>query len=123
MRETVKQALNGEHAIYEISPEPEDSYDTILGALQGVIAYNGLKDAITTVKHSIELELSLHHNYWDRNNVGRPSSTKGNEQFEVIWMLLVQMFGDYGTSPRWGWINLDRLEDALEFVNLLLRRV
>lgn len=23
---------------------------------------------------------------------------------QVIWMMCVCMFGDYGTSPRWGWI-------------------
>ena len=25
-------------------------------------------------------------------------------QLQVIWMQLVIMFGDYGTSPRFGWI-------------------
>ena len=25
-------------------------------------------------------------------------------QLQIIWMILVIMYGDYGTSPRFGWI-------------------
>ena len=31
-----------------------------------------------------------------------------------LWMCLVQMFGDYGTSPRYGWI--ERPDDACEWL-------
>lgn len=31
-----------------------------------------------------------------------------------LWMCLVQMFGDYGTSPRYGWVN--RPDDACEWL-------
>lgn len=29
-------------------------------------------------------------------------------QLEVIWMIAVSLFGDYGTSPRSGWIESDK---------------
>ena len=32
----------------------------------------------------------------------------------LLWMCLVQMFGDYGTSPRYGWVN--RPDDACEWL-------
>ncbi len=31
-----------------------------------------------------------------------------------LWMCLVMMFGDYGTSPRYGWV--DRPDDACEWL-------
>ena len=31
-----------------------------------------------------------------------------------LWMCLVQMFGDYGTSPRYGWV--ERPDDACEWL-------
>ena len=34
-------------------------------------------------------------------------------QLQIIWMLCVLMFGDYGTSPRSGWI--DHTEEFREF--------
>lgn len=35
-------------------------------------------------------------------------------QLELIWMILVVMFGDWGTSPRYGWI-----DNISEFINFL----
>ena len=30
--------------------------------------------------------------------------SSSNEELNVLWILLVEMFGDCGTSPRSGWI-------------------
>ena len=46
-------------------------------------------------------------------------------QIEIIWMMLVIMFGDWGTSPRYGWIKdikafrkfLNHLTDGLKILN------
>lgn len=123
MSESIKEAFDIEHNYYELSPESEDSYDTIIGALRGVLCYNSLAQCIEDVKRAIEKELRVHPNLgaWDRRNVGRPETERCKDnQFEVLWMLIIQMFGDYGTSQRYGWINSDRLEDALCFINMLL---
>ena len=42
-----------------------------------------------------------------------------NEGLNFVWGMLVLMFGDYGTSPRSGWLNvskdlIDFLKDVLE---------
>ena len=42
-----------------------------------------------------------------------PSFDFGKEH-NVIWMILVSMFGDYGTSPRGGWI--ERCEECADFL-------
>lgn len=42
-------------------------------------------------------------------------------QLQVIWMMLVNEFGDYGTSPRSGWII--KSEEFKKFISELLERV
>lgn len=37
-------------------------------------------------------------------------------QLQVLWMFLVEWFGDYGTSPRYGWIEKCNLDDCVEFL-------
>jgi hypothetical protein len=38
----------------------------------------------------------------------------------VIWMLLVGMFGDWGTSIRGGWIPKYKFDDCIAFIKTLL---
>lgn len=36
-------------------------------------------------------------------------------QLQVIWMIAVTLFGDYGTSPRYGWIeNIDGFREWIK---------
>lgn len=49
-----------------------------------------------------------------------------NEELNVLWLLLVEMFGDCGTSPRSGWIEKrkecsDFLETIVEIEELLYK--
>ena len=37
---------------------------------------------------------------------------------QIIWMLLVDLFGNYGTSPRFGWI--EDIEDCKEFLQYII---
>lgn len=41
----------------------------------------------------------------EMNSIIRPDFINDPIQ-ELVWMVLVIKFGDYGTSPRSGWINL-----------------
>lgn len=42
---------------------------------------------------------------------------QNNEELNVLWLLLVEMFGDCGTSPRTGWIvNRKECADFLESI-------
>lgn len=40
------------------------------------------------------------------------------KEFNVIWIMLVEMFGNCGTSPRTGWI--DKREECAEFLQQVL---
>ena len=50
-----------------------------------------------------------------------------DEELNVLWLLLVEMFGEYGTSPRSGWIEkrkecADFLETIVEIEELKYER-
>lgn len=36
----------------------------------------------------------------------------------VIWQILVEMFGDYGTSPRYGWIQ--KTKECADFLQMII---
>lgn len=40
-------------------------------------------------------------------------------KFNVIWMILVEMFGSCGTSPRTGWI--EKREECAEFLETIVQ--
>lgn len=40
---------------------------------------------------------------------------KPSHEFNVIWMILVEMFGNCGTSPRTGWI--EKCEECADFLD------
>lgn len=42
-------------------------------------------------------------------------------QLQVIWMILVSMFGDYGMSPRYGWINRENQESFNSFIDSITK--
>lgn len=71
-----------------------------------VIWYNGLEEIL---KEMIDLEIPENrypqYEYYDKYFANE--ETKDLEtyyQTQVLWMMLVKMFGNYGTSPRFGWI-------------------
>ena len=41
-----------------------------------------------------------------------------HKEFNVIWMMLVEMFGSCGTSPRTGWI--DKRKECADFLQQVL---
>ena len=40
------------------------------------------------------------------------------KQYNVIWMMLVEMFGSCGTSPRTGWV--EQREECADFLELVM---
>lgn len=50
------------------------------------------------------------------DNIHRPDSIKSDGStpiMELYWMILVQQWGNYGTSPRSGWIDRNTLDDCI----------
>lgn len=73
--------------------------EKLLDALDSVTWYNGLAEQVLEwkkipVEPTIDGKPQIKHLY----------SSLDGEQLEVIWMIAVSLFGDYGTSPRTGWI-------------------
>ncbi len=78
--------------------------DDVFDALESVVWYNGYQDVIEGWK---DLPRSFES--------GWILSPKLDEQAEVLWMIAVCLFGDYGTSPRSGWIeDVDGLYDFID---------
>ena len=59
------------------------------------------------LKEMINLKPDGHITYHYYNKYFKNENTKDLEcyyQIQVLWMMLINMFGEYGTSPRFGWI-------------------
>lgn len=90
----------------------------IIDALNSVCWYNGydciVKETIQRIKE------------WDKDDVfvpfrdivHIPDEYEGALIEQIVWMLCVLMFGDYGTSPRGGWVE-DR-GGAIAFLEKLI---
>lgn len=75
----------------------------MIDALDSVVWYNGLGETLRKWRHADphNQEVILPFTMY-RNNEIDPDEYY---QLQVIWMICVVLFGDYGTSPRSGWIN------------------
>lgn len=70
------------------------SIEAILYAISNVVWYNGLDNLIKKWK-------TLEHT---NGYISVPDDVWNYKDLQVIWMICVSLFGDYGTSPRGGWI-------------------
>ena len=85
-------------------------YD-MLDALDNVVWYNDLGEYVADWKE-LKPDMTGYIRPTYRDNCYSDDIVN---QLEVLWMIAVSMYGDYGTSPRSGWIiNTD---DFYEFVN------
>ena len=73
----------------------------IIDALDSVIWYNGLGEEVLKW---IELEPDIHGTISHERAYKYPFEDDGDAQLQLIWMICVCLFGDYGSSPRVGWI-------------------
>lgn len=81
----------------------------IIEALNSIVWYNGIYDFLEDVKNGVS-----------KCNIGYYNHTYPmGEQEQIFWMLLVLLFGDYGTSPRSGWLEMEHKEEILDFIDRL----
>lgn len=88
--------------------------EDLIDALDSVTWYNGLAEEIVHWKdpgYFDERTNSLGWN-WDLFN---DFPLEMREQIQIIWIICVELFGDYGTSPRSGWI--ENIEAFYKFVD------
>ena len=83
--------------------------DKFLNALDSVTWYNGLAEYVFKW-FFLEPDVCEKINYQQiacPDNYCMDCSIEDNyayHQLQVLWMIAVEMFGDCGTSPRFGWI-------------------
>lgn len=83
--------------------------DKGLEALLDVLYYNGFEEDIDELVQYIDANEDPDHisfpqylEQYDNDNPAR-----------ILWSVLVVMFGDYGTSPRYGWIENENKNKCL----------
>lgn len=84
--------------------------EKLLDALDAIVSYNGLGGEI------------LSWTELPKTSCGQIVPSKScwsDDQLQVIWMLAVLLFGNYGTSPRGGWI--EDVEGFIEFCKRITR--
>lgn len=89
----------------------ERRYNALINALRLVVHYNADMEHIEELEHDLKV---YGENFY-------PALTRytreENSVLWVLWQLIVCMYGNYGTSPRSGWIT--NLSGALKFLEEL----
>lgn len=85
--------------------------------LDSITWYNGIYEPLLEIKKRVEDFTII--NELGGCNMCRPCDEDyfEDEQFEIFWMMLVLLFGDYGTSPRYGWLEIDKNRN--EIINFI----
>lgn len=71
--------------------------EELMDALESVVNYNGMLETLQGWK-----EIPIDEYGYIQRDFGMEDW--GDHQLEVFWMMAVVLFGEYGTSPRYGWI-------------------
>ena len=95
------------------------SYEELIDAMKNVVFYNGYEEDLKNISDYIK--------YYDRDEYYSFAYPKGilkryniDEFPNIVWSLIVLMFGDYGSSPRFGWIDVENKDKALAFLNSII---
>lgn len=92
--------------------EFDESKWAILQALGDIAGYNGHDEEI---KQVIDYIKSDNEEY--EFVIGMPEFLRNNDCdyfINILWQLTVMLYGDYGTSPRYGWLEGKNKEKILE---------
>ena len=94
--------------------------EMIINALDSVTWYNGLAEVVLAWK-DLKLEhgsVSCPDNYgYKIPGLLSVGDKEYLAQLQVIWMICVVLFGNYGTSPRYGWIEEKSLKEFHAFID------
>ena len=92
--------------------------ENLLDAFDSVTWYNGLAGIILQWKNddffvnndeTLGYKFDVYESYEDDTKY----------QIQVIWMICVSLFGDYGTSPRFGWIYKENKDAFHDFIDAI----
>lgn len=116
----------------------ENIKERMMSALCSVFWYEGLLEHkededysgflptfINDLKNNKNTEREYMYTCEDLENLLKSNEGKFEDNFEwdkrhtVIWQMLVEMFGECGTSPRTGWI--EKREECAEFLEEIIK--
>lgn len=103
--------------IYNINLDEDYWMINMYEILDSITWYNGIYESLLKLKEIISVY------YEDKFiHVLRPEEDIfKDEQFEIFWMMLVLQFGDYGTSPRYGWLEMDNKTKIVDFIDKITK--
>lgn len=100
----------------------EVNHKAVIKALAYLSSYNGWSQMLRKIREYLVSQIEQHQKtrYW---SIPFPSDIIHKYDPDlyprIIWSILVEMYGDYGTSPRVGWINGETSRDALQWLSEL----
>ena len=94
---------------------PECPFDE---AFLWALSYDGYDDELNGIIEYIERGDGKQITFpFDGAGFLTQKDVERDEPNSILWMILVQMFGDYGSSPRYGWISHPR--ECVEYLKEL----
>lgn len=90
-------------------------------AVETVTSYNGLDEIVKRWKE-LPVKDGFQEGYIEcPKNYGATAEEAAEtfDQLQVIWMMAVSMFGEWGTSPRFGWI--EKVQEFKQWVDKIAR--
>lgn len=108
--------------VHDFTQEDINAIDSFLS----IAFYNGyeedVNDIVECLKESLKNDLTFENSY---KSISRPDwqskygRSKVDEFGGIFWSWLVLQYGDYGTSPRYGWIYMYNARKILEIIQEL----
>lgn len=92
------------------------SADDYIYALKNVVSYNNLWQIIKRWKN---IPRNSEYGFVSFQKDYGAGCEEEKFQLEVIWMIAVSLFGNYGTSPRSGWIEGDKYNDFCKWIDTI----
>ena len=91
--------------------------DELIYALNAIVFYNGIYEPLLKLKEDL-INQKTDDNYLLIDEFPEYKYEEYNDnQFNIFWMMLVLLYGDYGTSPRSGWLEMRNKEKIIEFID------
>lgn len=87
-------------------------HETLCDALESIIWYNGHYEWLRKLRDELV-------QYREESYCPMPDYIRPDTEIHTIWMLLVGVFGDWGTSIRSGWI--EDIDGCIEFINAVCK--
>ena len=85
--------------------------------------YNGYEEEFDKVLNYLKNRQIIIKENELYETIPRPDFIKPDDYImELYWMLLVYTFGNYGTSPRYGWIYRDKLNDCINHITEMINK-